>query len=353
MTIQVLRVRSGAEFHQFANLTQTIYQNDNNYIPMSPAELLAMFDRTRNFSLQHSRVECFLAVDNKQAVGRISAIIDYLYPEKDTGFFGCFESVNRPEVTEQLIKAASHWLTHNGRNRIIGPATLNTNQQVGLLVEGFHDNMQYMMPYNPPYYQQLLENCGLTKFTDLLSYKWNPEIGLPPKISRVAARATKMDGLVLRHLNFAQFPREVELVSTIFNQGMSNNWGYIPLSRAEVADMLNYCRYNADPELQFLAIVKGKPAGICLCFPTLPTTPANTVKATRVAELVVLPQFRFKGLEAVMMENCIKKFFEKGYQEADLSLVHEDNAAMTKILSRSVEAKVNRRFRVYQMTIGL
>ena len=44
------------------------------------------------------------------------------------------------------------------------------NYECGLLIEGFEKPPTFMMPYNPPYYQALVEDYGFQKAQDLLSF---------------------------------------------------------------------------------------------------------------------------------------------------------------------------------------
>jgi L-amino acid N-acyltransferase YncA len=233
---------------------------------------------------------------------------------------------------------------------MIGPATFNTNQQVGMLVEGYQQGYQHMMPFNPPYYPELIEAAGMEKLTDLLTFRWRREQGVPAKVAAAAKRAAGISGVTLRRINLYQPAADIDLVRAVFNKSMSANWGFIPLTRAEVASMLSYCSSFADPDLLLTVLVNNQPAGILMFTPSpFPSRPG--LKSVRAAILGVVPEYRRKGLDSLMMEQAIKNLLKSGYHEADLSQVHEDNNIMIKIITRIFEGDQTRRFRIFQCAL--
>ena len=115
----------------------------------------------------------FLAYKGEKVVGRIVGIIDHHYIEfhqEKVGFFGFFESVPDPEIAGILLSKVVDWLKGHGMEKMAGPMNPSTNDECGLLVEGFDSSPCLMMPYNPPVYPSLLEGFGLRKKMDLYAY---------------------------------------------------------------------------------------------------------------------------------------------------------------------------------------
>ena len=79
--------------------------------------------------------------------------------------------MNDQSVADALLGAAREWLRQRGARVIRGPVNPSTNYECGLLVDGFDSSPQVMMPYNPPYYAELLERAGLRKAKDLYAYQ--------------------------------------------------------------------------------------------------------------------------------------------------------------------------------------
>jgi len=308
---------------------------------------LSNYDPACNPVHQHLTAGYFIALREQFPVGRIAAIRDSLNPDPETGFFGCFECENDPEAAAALVAAARQWLINNGCPRMIGPATFNTNQQVGLLIEGHEAGPQIMLPYNPPYYRNLLENAGLLKETDLVTFSWFSEMGIPEKVVQASQRALSNKKVGLRRLNPYNAMAETAVVRDLFNRSMSANWGFIPLTLQESAAMLNYCCIFADPELILTVMDDGQPAGILMFLPASPSGPARP-STVRAAILGVVPEYRHRGLDSCLIAEAIRTMIRKGYRQADISMIHEENKVMIKIITQVIGSSLTRRYRVYK-----
>jgi hypothetical protein len=69
-----------------------------------------------------------------------------------------------------LFQAAKDWVKAKGGTNIVGPINLTTNDTCGLLIEGFDSPPVAMMPYNFPYYPELVTQAGFQKKVDLRAY---------------------------------------------------------------------------------------------------------------------------------------------------------------------------------------
>ena len=348
MSVEVLTVANHRQLVDFCVFPTRIYSRSEN--PNNINDPTGIFNPTQNPVMQHLEGCNLLVFRDGKLVGRVAATRDLLNPDPATGFFGCFECLNDPGAATALLDGARDWLREEGCTRMIGPATFNTNQKVGMLVEGFEKGYQYMMPFNPQYYPELMAAAGMEKLTDLLTFRWRREQGIPAKVAAVAGRAGRNPGVTLRRINLYHPAADVDLVRTVYNQSMSANWGFIPLTRAEVAAMLSFCAGSADPDLLLAVLVDKQPAGILL-FTHSPFTSRPGLKSVRAAIMGVVPELRHRGLDSLMMLEAIKNLIKNGYHEADLSQIHEDNSVMLKIITRVFEGEQTRRFRIYQCEV--
>lgn len=311
------------------------------------SDSISNYDPMVNPVHKHLKTAYFYAVRSKVPVGRIAAIKDYLNPDQKIGFFGSFECENDSEAAAALIETAWSWLADNGCHKMIGPATFNTNQQVGMLIEGHDSGPQVLLPYNPSYYGELMEKCGLFKHTDLITYSWRREMRIPDKITRVAARVRRNSNVSVRRLNLMNIKSEARLVMDIFNQSMIANWGYIPLTLEESVAMLRFCQMYADSDLMVSVWTDGKPVGLQLYLPCNIDS-WKPSKSVRAAILGVIPQYRQRGLDSYLMEHTMKTILSKGYEQADISMIHEENKIMIKTVTQVIGANLSRRYRVYE-----
>lgn len=300
------------------------------------------------------RVEAqpFLAVRKGYAVGRVAACVHQALPDGKTGFFGYFESLNDPAVAEALVKAASGWLAARGRSAMIGPVDLTPHERVGLLAEGFKGYHHPGMPYNPPYYAALLAQCGLETEINLYAYHYDLSRPFPEKLARVAGRAGRTQGLRLRSIDFGDLAGEGEIFSNIHNGSMKEIWGFVPLSPEEGSATWRRLRGAYDPDLILVAEIGGEPAGLCLVMLPVRRAPFMGLHGplrARLAVLAVLPQYRFRGLEAALIMECARRARRKGIYAAELSLVAENNSMMNRIILNLEGVKKNRIYKVYKL----
>lgn len=339
MSVTVKAIRSRHELLDFAYFPVQIYRQEKHRPWTTPDEMLNMLS-FRNAYWLKAKYKCFLAVDNGRIVGRLAAIYDPRTPK--TGFFGALEIKDLSEAAENLLEAAKEWLIAQGAEEITGPATYNTNQQVGLLIEGFDEPPQPFIPYNPPYYQRLVVSCGFTKLNDLLSYQYPVDQALPDVVNRVAGRAAQKTGLSMRSLNVTRLSREAETIRFILNEAMAENWGYIPLSRQEVEGMLYFCLSRGDPSLVLIIYMDSEPAAFSM------SLPGSLRHCARIALLAVVPRFRLKGLEALLFQKTQSVISSKGYKTAEASQISENNLPMLKLIPKLENCRLIKRHRFYR-----
>lgn len=346
MAVEVVEVSSQEEKQAFNAFPRAIYRG------FFGAPSFPVLERASSqYDPLFGRVEAqpLLAIRNGCAVGRITASVHHAFSGGETGFGGYFESLNDPSIAAALVKAAACWLAARGVNKMIGPVDLSPHERLGLLVEGFRGYHHPGMPYNPPYYANLLAQCGVEAEINLFAYHYDLRRPVPARLARVAARTGRMQGLQVRRINFNDLAGEGEIFSQIHNGSMNEIWGFVPLSPDEGSAILRRLRGFYDPDLILLAEIDGKPAGLCLAMAFIKRTAFSARLNARLAVLAVLPQYRFKGLEAALILECIRRARRKGISGIELSLVAENNAMMNKIIQSLEGVEKNKIYRIYKL----
>src|SRR5713101_4237886 len=162
--VSVKPISSKREEMTFIKFPWTIYKDNPYWVPPLLMDRKKLMDRRKNPFYSHAEAEFFLANRNGEPVGRIGAIINHNHNREhneNIGFFGFFECVNDQRVADALFSTTKQWLKQRGVTAMRGPASPSVNDEYGLLVEGFDRPPAVLMPYNPPYYQILIERAGL------------------------------------------------------------------------------------------------------------------------------------------------------------------------------------------------
>lgn len=364
--IEVTRVQDGKGLREFLAFPYRHYRRDPYWVAPLWISQKELFDLRRHPFWAHAERECFLARQGGRTVGRIAAILDRNFNQfhgEQAGFFGFLETVNDPEVCGSLLEAARGWLRERGAQVIRGPMNPSTNYECGLLVEGFDSSPRVMMPYNPPYYGELLEQAGLRKAKDLYAYYLNTSLVTPERVERIAGRALKSSGVSIRALRKGDLEAEATLVWEIYNSAWSRNWGFAPMTREEFLFLARDLKAILEPELALIAEVEGKAVGFVLAVPDINHALKHargrlfplgllkilyhkrTISSIRVLTLGVLEQYRTAGVAAGLYAEVIHRGPRLGYPEGELSWTLEDNVLM----NRSLEALGAKRYKTYRI----
>jgi hypothetical protein len=309
----------------------------------------------------------FLAMKEGKPVGRMAGIIDRSFIEfhrEKTGFFGFFESVSDPKVARALFEKVGSWLKGKGIEKMIGPMNPNTNDECGLLVEGFDSSPCLMMPYNPPYYPSLLENAGLNKAMDLYAYLLEASSFLDDRLSRITERlAKKSPHLWVRPVNLRRFDNELKIVKEIINQAWSPNWGFVPRTEEEFEDIAKSLKPLVVPDLVLFVYLGEEPIGFSVTLPDYYQVLkhlngklgplgilkflyySRKIKSVRVMLLGVKQAFQKKGAEGILYLETFRRAVKKGYLRAECSWVLETNP----LIQHGIEAMGGKRYKTYRI----
>ncbi|HEY7950253.1 MAG TPA: hypothetical protein VID51_05400, partial [Solirubrobacterales bacterium] len=172
--VSIRPVRTRRELKRFVKVPFRLHRDHPQWVPPLIFDRMQFLDRGKNPFFEHAEAEYFLAERDGEAVGRITAQIDRCWDETQGGndaMFGFFETADDPEVAAALLGAASEWALGKGRSRILGPMDFTTNDEVGILIEGYERRPMILENWHPPHYLELIEANGFGKAMDLLMWE--------------------------------------------------------------------------------------------------------------------------------------------------------------------------------------
>lgn len=372
--VAVTPVRTGAEKMAFIRMAYAIYRDDPNWVAPLEMERKDFLDARKNPFLEFGEVELFLARRGGQVVGRIAAVKDPRYNEfhgMNEGFFGLFECVNDAGVARALLDAASEWLQARGFKTVLGPMNFSTNQEVGLLVDGFSPPA-IMTTYNPPYYAALLEACGFTKAKDLWSFELSSSAEPPEKVVRIAEKIRQREGIVVRPVNLQKLQAEVALLKDVYNSAWEKNWGFVPMTDREFDNLAMEMKKIVRPELVLIAEVKGEPVAFSITLPdanqalkaahgrlTTFGLPIGLVKLAlamrkisrlRLITLGIKEGYRRRGIDAILYLDTLRNARQLGYEGGEISWTLEDNHLVNRAIE-SMGGQRSKTHRIYQRSL--
>ncbi len=342
-----------ADLRRFIDFPYRLHRGDPMWVAPLRMDVRKLLDRGTNPFFEHGKAEYFLAERGGAVAGRIAAIRNdahgqYHPDEKQVGFFGFFECVDDQAVADELFRVTAQWLRAEGLTVMRGPASFSTNDECGLLVDGFDTPPVIMNPHNPRYYVGLVERAGFAKVMDLLCYEGGGDEAPPPqRLIEGARKLAERYKITLRKLDMSRFEEEVAKVKQVYNAAWEKNWGFIPMTDAEVDVLAKGLKPVVIPELVVFAEIEGKLIGMGVSIPdfnvALKHNPSGRLfpfgllkilwyrrKLGRIRTLIlgVIPEYRRTGADALMYEWTWRESKKRGLNWGEASWLLETNAAI-------------------------
>lgn len=366
--VEIVKVIDRKDREAFIRFPWEVYRDNPNWVPPLLIEVRAKLDPRKNPFFEHAEMDLFLARKEGRLVGRVGAIIDHRHNEyhrEKVVFFGLYESFNDLEVARALLDTVAGWGRERGMEILRGPMNLSMNDECAFLLEGFDRPPVVMMPYNPPYYIELMEKAGLTKAKDLYAFIMTRDHQTVEKVQAVIAKVRSVTSFAMRTVNLKKIYEETRKVAYIYNQAWSKNWGFVPWTEKEMDFMARRLKDFADPELVIFALHEGKEVGFAFGLPNyneivkdlngrlLPfgifhlLLNRKKIKGMRAVVFGVLPQFQHTGLAYLLYDELERRARAKGYEWAETSWQLEDNEAINRF-TVSIGGRIYKKYRIYE-----
>ena len=259
MKIEIIDVTNSKKgMKQFLKLPWKMYKDDPLWAPDLLMDLKKRLNKKKHPFFEFGDAGFFLAKRDGEIVGRIAGIENRRhieYRKEKIGFWGFFECENDQEAADALFDAAKKWNLEKGYDMMRGPMSCDTQDELGMVLEGY-DNMRFfIMPHNPPYYIELCEKAGLQKKKDLICFLLNLQDAIPEKVARLAeiskSRLEKR-GFLFRNLDKKAVVEDFKKVMHIYHEGWKDNWGFVPASERQFNELANNMKLVAEENLVIL-----------------------------------------------------------------------------------------------------
>ncbi len=375
--ITIRPVVTKADRKQFVVFAWEVYKDDPARVPPLKDEVHGLIDPKKNPWFGHAKAQLWLAERDGKVVGRISAQVDELVLEHmgpGLGQWGMFEALDG-DAAPVLIATAEEWLREQGMTRSMGPISLSIWDESGLLISGFDQPPMVMMGHHRPAYQAWIEGAGYAKAKDLLTYEVDIRPPAEGVMARLVAAGERNPRIVLRPVDKAKFERDSAIILNLLNDAWSDNWGYVPLTQAEIAYAGKKLKPIIFPEMVLIAELDGEPVAFMLTIPDINDLtkdlngelfPFNFIKLLwrlrkpRTARVRVplmgvakkLHGTRMAGQLAFMLIEHIRRAIvaDFGATHGEFGWILEDNQGMMSI-AELPGAKVNHTYRVYEKAL--
>ncbi|MFN8376332.1 MAG: N-acetyltransferase [Anaerolineae bacterium] len=381
MSLEVRKVETQADFKAFFEFPWTLYKDDPNWVPPLLSMRSELLDQKKHPCWEYMEGDYFGAWRGDKLVGTITAFINHRHNDfhgEHIGWFGTFDVYDDQEAASALLDKAAEWVKAKGYTAIRGPQNFTTHDECGLLVDNFSRPI-ILMPYNAPYYQRLVESRGdFQKVMDVYSFYWDTSMvadsNAVERLGHVTEKMMKRAKIVIRPLDGKNLKKEFILFKELYNAAWEKNWGFTPMTPAELDALVASLGMFVDPKLAFMAEVNGDPAGFMMAIPDLnqalhwayakPGTPElftllkavwywkirAKIDVVRLPLMGVKPQYRNKGVDVAMYYYTMKAVLDAGFKSSDAGWILETNTNMVSI-AQNTGMKIYKTHRFYEKSL--
>lgn len=376
-SVSIRPVRTRRDLKRFVKVPFGLHRDSEQWVAPLIFERMQFLNRRKNPWFEHGEAEFFIAERDGEAVGRISAHADSRWDQFQGGkdaMFGFFETADDPAVVQALFDAATEWAVARGRERILGPMDFTTNDEIGILIEGFERPPMILEPWHPPCYQRLIEAEGFGKAMDVLM--WELRMGqlkegekVDPSIHEAAEKALHDEGITIRNMRKREMAAEVRRFMDVYNEAWGDNWGFVPITDAEVEFQAKNLKQVLSEEWTFMAEKDGEVIGAALTLPDVNQVLAGLngrllpfgwakfllgqrrIDRLRVFALGVKHDYRHTGVAAGLYLEHIKLAAVPGkIHWGEMGWILETNKPMNRAME-GMGGKVVQRYRIYEKAI--
>jgi GNAT superfamily N-acetyltransferase len=376
--VSISPVRTRSELKRFVKVPFHLHRDQPQWVAPLIFERMEFLDRKKNPWFEHGEAEYFLAERDGEAIGRITAHLDRRWDSYQGGsdaMFGFFETSNDPEVAAALLGAATEWARAKGRGRLLGPMDFTTNDEIGILIEGYERRPMILEPWHPPHYRELIEAEGFGKAMDV--QMWELQFGdlkegerFDPSIHEAAEKGLRDEGIVIRNMRKREMADEVRRFMDVYNEAWGDNWGFVPITDAELRFEAKNLKQVLDENWAFMAEKDGEIVGAALTLPDINQVMAKLngrllpfgwlkfllgkrkIDQLRVFALGVKHDYRHSGVAAgLYLKHLEEAAVPGGIAGGEMGWILETNGPMNRAME-GMGGKVVKKYRIYEKALN-
>lgn len=361
------------ELKAFMEYPLKLYRGDTRYVPDILSSQVADMLPDKNPAFEFCQAKCFLAERAGDIVGRVAAIINHRVNEKFGVKYVNFthiDFIDDDEVVDALFAAVEGWAKSLSCEAVHGPLGFSDMDREGLLVEGFEHRSLFYTFYNHPYYVTQLHRLGYQKQIDWLEYRLTLPREPEPQIAEIARHVVEKKKLHYKNLGDKPLKSFIEDMFEVYNEAYLALFGVVTLTKAQVDKYAKEFAPMVDKRTTcFVYDSEDKLVAFGVCCPSLDTAMQKSggkmfplgwlymLKALKgkndtvdMLLIGVKPELQSQGVNAVVIDDMLRKAIRHGVRYAETGPMLETNA---KVLSqwRHFDAVQHKRRRCFVKTL--
>ena len=379
--VDIVPVQTREQWHEFHHLPYQVYRDDPHWIPPLLLERKFHFNPKHNPFFQHARAAFWLAYQDGRPVGRISAQIDQLHLDRyadASGHFGFLEAIDDAAVFEPVAvdcRGLAAQRRDEARDR---PGQLFDVGSAGPARGGIRHSAAGDDGTREAVFRRPYRGGWLSARAGSSRLRLRRRGAVAAAAVRVIDRIQKRSGISVRRIrnDKAHIDGETALIFEILNDAWSDNWGFVPMTQAEFADLVGVLKHLLrDGDVAF-AEYQGRPSAFAIIMPNLNEAirdlggrlapfgwlkllwrlKVSGIRTGRMPLMGVRKALQGSPVGAALALSVIQATrafnIENGRPFGELSWVLDQNERVRHIIEL-VGAKVSKRYRIYEKELDV
>ncbi len=354
-SVEIRKVKGKKALKTFIDFHYDLYKGSEYDVPNLFQDELNTLSPDKNAAFEFCEAEYYIAYKDGKPAGRVAAIINNKANERwgrKAVRFGWIDFIDDREVSAALLGAVEDYGRAHGMMEIVGPLGFTDMDPEGMLTFGFDQLGTMPTIYNYPYYPEHMEGMdGYVKDNDYVEYKLFVPEKVPDKYAKIAAMIEKRYDLHVKKITKRDIYKNGygKKIFDLINMTFKDLYGYSELTDRQIEQYINM--YFSFVDLNLITLVEdhscgNKLVGIGITIPSLshalqkcrrgrllPFGWWHVLRAvkfhkTDIVDLLllgVLPEYRAKGVNAMMFADLIPRYYEYGFKWGESQVEMETN----------------------------
>lgn len=354
-SVEIKKVEGKKALKTFIDFHYDLYKGSEYDVPNLFQDELNTLSPDKNAAFEFCEAEYYIAYKDGKPAGRVAAIINNKANERwgrKAVRFGWIDFIDDREVSAALLGAVEDYGRAHGMTEIVGPLGFTDMDPEGMLTFGFDQLGTMPTIYNYPYYPEHMEGMdGYVKDNDYVEYKLFVPEKVPDKYAKIAAMIEKRYDLHVKKITKRDIYKNGygKKIFDLINMTFKDLYGYSELTDRQIEQYINM--YFSFVDLNLITLVEdhscgNKLVGIGITIPSLshalqkcrrgrllPFGWWHVLRAvkfhkTDIVDLLllgVLPEYRAKGVNAMMFADLIPRYYEYGFKWGESQVEMETN----------------------------
>ena len=354
-SVEIKKVEGKKALKTFIDFHYDLYKGSEYDVPNLFQDELNTLSPDKNAAFEFCEAEYYIAYKDGKPAGRVAAIINNKANEswgRKAVRFGWIDFIDDREVSAALLGAVEDYGRAHGMTEIVGPLGFTDMDPEGMLTFGFDQLGTMPTIYNYPYYPEHMEGMdGYVKDNDYVEYKLFVPEKVPEKYAKIAAMIEKRYDLHVKKITKRDIYKNGygKKIFDLINMTFKDLYGYSELTDRQIEQYINM--YFSFVDLSLITLVEdhscgNKLVGIGITIPSLSHAlqkcrrgrllpfgwwhvfRAVKFHKTDIVDLLllgVLPEYRAKGVNAMMFADLIPRYYEYGFKWGESQVEMETN----------------------------